>query len=146
MNFLHRTGTFFRISREERILFLKALYLLLIWKVKILILPMPAYAKFFGKKGIEESCTDESNSKYIKTIQAAVYRADSILPWKSKCLTEAITTKRLLEGKNIKTTLFLGVAKDEQQKLIAHAWVRWGERIISGERGYEKFTVVQKFT
>jgi len=146
MNFIHRTGTFFRISREERILFLKALYLLLIWKLRILILPMPAYVKFFGNKGIEESNTDETYSKYIRMIQAAVHRADSVLPWKSKCLTEAITTKRLLDRKNIKTTLFLGVAKDEQQKLIAHAWVRWGERIISGERGYEKFTVVQKFT
>ena len=127
-------------------LFLKALYLLLVWKIKIVLLPMPAYVKFFGQKGTEENSADRSHDAIIKDIQSAVRRADSILPWKSKCLTEAITTKRLLERREIKSTLFLGVAKDEHQKLIAHAWIKWGDRIISGAKGHENFTVVQKFS
>ncbi len=107
---------------------------------------MPAYVKAFGEKGAEENDTDETEYSFIRKVQLAVHRADSILPWKSKCLTEAVATKRLLEKFNLKSTLFLGVAKDERQKLIAHAWLKWGNRIISGERGYEKFTIVQKFT
>ncbi len=107
---------------------------------------MPAYVKSFGQKGIEESDTDETQDQFVSKVQSAVYRADSILPWKSKCLTEAVATKRLLEKFNIKSTLFLGVGKDESQKLIAHAWLKRGTRIISGERGHEKFTVVQKFS
>jgi hypothetical protein len=146
MRIFRKATRYFKISREERRVFLKALYLLLVWKIKIAILPMPAYVKLFGQKGNEEDFADRSQDAIIKKIQIAVRRADSVLPWKSKCLTEAIATKRLLEGREIKSTLFLGVAKDEDQKLIAHAWIKWGDRIISGARGHENFTVVQKFS
>lgn len=146
MKLFTRINKFFRISREERSLFFHSLCLLFIWKVRIVFLPMPAYVKAFGQKGAEEIDIVESQDHFIRKVQSAVQRADSILPWKSKCLTEAIATKRLLEKFNLRSTLILGVAKDESQKLIAHAWLKRGNKIISGERGHEKFTVVQKFS
>ena len=144
--FFHRISRYFNISREERVLFSRALFLLVVWKAKIVFLPMPAYVKYFGEKGVELNFPAEGNEVFIKKVQLSIRRADSVLPWKSKCLTEAIATKRMLEFRKIKSTLLLGVAKDEKEKLIAHAWLILGNRIISGERGHEKFTVVQKFS
>ena len=146
MKLFNKISKFFKISGEERSLFFHSIFLLLIWKIKIVFLPMPAYVKSFGQKGEEESDTDDTQDNIIRKVQSAIRRADSILPWKSKCLTEAVATKRLLKKFNLKSTLFLGVAKDESQKVIAHAWLKWGDRIISGERGHEKFTIVQKFS
>jgi hypothetical protein len=146
MKLFRRVTRYFRISREERKLFLRALYLLFIWKLKIVFLPMPFYVKFLGHKGLEENAADAELETLISKIQSAMRRADSALPWKSKCLAEAIATKRMLDGKGITSTLYLGVAKDEEEKLIAHAWLRWGQKIIAGELGFEKFTVLQKFS
>lgn len=145
MKFKQKIGKYFSLSREERNLFHQALILLISWKIRILFLPMPKYAKYFGEKGKEIIVEEVIMEGLLIKCPQAIRRADLAIPWKSKCLTEAIATKRLLERYNIKSTLFLGVAKDEQQKLIAHAWLRRGKRIISGERGYEKFTVVEKF-
>lgn len=146
MKIIRKISSFFKIEREERRLFFKALWLLLIWKMEIVFLPMRWYVAKFGKKGLEFNEEVELDRSLVRKIQNSVKRADSILPWKSKCLTEAISTKRLLERKSIRSTLYLGVARDEKGKLIAHAWLRQGKRIVSGENGYEKFTVVEKFS
>jgi hypothetical protein len=42
--------------------------------------------------------------------------------------------------------MFLGVNKDEEKNLTAHAWLKCGEIFITGKRGYQKFTVVSSFT
>jgi hypothetical protein len=146
MRFLRKISRYFTIKEEERILFRQALFLLIGWKMKIVFLPMKKYVMFFGVKGNEYLNEDDSKDDLLIRIPIAIRRADSILPWRSKCLTEAIATKRLLAKYNIRSTLFLGVAKDENQKLIAHAWLRCGPRIISGEAGHQKFTIVQKFS
>jgi hypothetical protein len=106
---------------------------------------MRNYVKFFGEKGKEAIYIDVPDSEEIYKFSFAIHRADSVLPWRSKCLTEAIAAKRLLARYNKKSTLFLGVAKDEKQKLIAHAWLKYGQKIIMGEKGHQKFTVVEKF-
>jgi hypothetical protein len=146
MKIFQKIIKYFSFNKEERILFHRALKLLIAWKVRIVFLPMRKYVSFFGEKGKETNEIDVSNENWIGKFPTAIHRADSILPWKSKCLTEAIATKRLLERYQIKSTLFLGVAKDENQKLIAHAWLKMGKKIIAGERGHQKFTIVEKFT
>jgi len=34
------------------------------------------------------------------------------------------------------------VSKDKNSKLIAHAWLKMGNDFVTGEKEYEKFTVV----
>jgi len=50
--------------------------------------------------------------------------------------------KKVLKKLGVKSTLYLGVKKGEKEKMIAHAWLIAGEEKITGEQGYEKFTVV----
>lgn len=145
MKILQNTAKYISLSKKERHLFHQSLVLLISWKIRILILPMERYAKYFGEKGKEIITEGVSNEDMLIKCTRAVRRADSLLPWNSKCLTQAIATKRLLERYDIKSTLFLGVGKDEHQKLIAHAWLKSGKRILSGEKGHERFTIVAKF-
>jgi hypothetical protein len=42
-------------------------------------------------------------------------------------------------------TIYFGLAKESENQLMAHAWVRCGESIISGKAGMERFTVVACF-
>ena len=65
--------------------------------------------------------------------------------WESQCLVKAIAAMKMLERRQIESTLYLGTAKDEKGKLIAHAWLRSGPFYITGAEVMEKFTVVSKF-
>ena len=65
--------------------------------------------------------------------------------WESQCLVKAIAGMKMLEKRNIESTLYLGMAKDEKGKLIAHAWLRSGAIYVSGAEVMERFTVVAKF-
>ena len=44
-------------------------------------------------------------------------------PWESKCLVRALAAKILLRKIGYPNELFLGVKKDAQGNLIAHAWL-----------------------
>lgn len=76
-------------------------------------------------------------------------------PWKSNCLAQAIAAKRMLQRRQIASTLFLGVAKEAAQQpstapeptaeLTAHAWLMCGGDVLTGKREHERFTVVGEF-
>ena len=66
-------------------------------------------------------------------------------PWDSNCLAQALAAKRMLERRRIRSTLYLGVRKDDRGQLQAHAWLRWGDQLITGGRGHEDYAVVASF-
>lgn len=65
--------------------------------------------------------------------------------WECKCLVRAIAALKMLERRQIESTLYLGTARDESGKMIAHAWLRSGPYYITGAEGMERFAVVGKF-
>jgi hypothetical protein len=56
-----------------------------------------------------------------------------------------LTAKALLGQCNLPATIYFGLAKESENQLMAHAWVRCGNKIISGKAGMERFTVVACF-
>ena len=51
----------------------------------------------------------------------------------------------MLKRRGITSTLYLGLAKDDEAKLQAHAWLRCGNRIITGEKEMTGFTTIATF-
>jgi len=68
-----------------------------------------------------------------------------VTPWDSNCLARAITGKRMLRRRGLSSTLYLGVNKSKPQTLEAHAWLRCGDRYITGVPENENFTTVATF-
>lgn len=64
--------------------------------------------------------------------------------WESKCLIKALTAQRMLFKKNIKTTIYLGVAKEDGE-MKAHAWLRCGSIYVTGGNG-DGYSTVAKFS
>lgn len=75
----------------------------------------------------------------------SVNKLSQVTPWESKCLVRALTAQMILRMLNIPSTLYLGLAKDDSQQLIAHAWLRCGSLTITGAREREGFTRVAQF-
>jgi hypothetical protein len=92
---------------------------------------------------VQESTGEE---ELIKSLTRAVRRTGRHAPWKTKCLVDAITAKLLLRRHGIPSVLYLGVHKDKGEKLVAHAWLKCGDKFITGRKGYRKFIVVSSFT
>jgi hypothetical protein len=88
---------------------------------------------------------DPGKEEYIRRISWAIDVLSRRTPWESKCLVQAITAKILLRRKLLPNTLYLGVAKDGNDKMIAHAWTRTGCRIVTGGYGLDAYTVVATF-
>jgi len=65
--------------------------------------------------------------------------------WESKCLVQAMAAKLMLNRRKLKSTLYLGMAKDENGNLIAHAWINSCGLTLTGGRNMDEFTVVSVF-
>jgi hypothetical protein len=63
----------------------------------------------------------------------------------SQCLVQAVAVTWMLQRSDIPSTLYFGVAKDTGGGLKAHAWVRVGEKILTGAKEREDFSVVATF-
>lgn len=86
-----------------------------------------------------------SNNKSLSSISQAINLMSRYTFWESQCLVKAIAAMKMLEKRNIESTLYLGTARDEKGDLAAHAWLRSGPYYITGYEVMDKFTVVGKF-
>jgi hypothetical protein len=71
-------------------------------------------------------------------IQAAAAR----VPWRSDCLPQAMAAHRWLTRTGHHPQLYVGVAKDADGELIAHAWLRCEELTVTGAVAQEYLTLI----
>ena len=128
----------------DYILFIEAWFLLHFAKVIILLMPFKKIASRIGKLHVESTHDLQSMEEPIK-IEHAVRRAARYTLHGSKCYDQALTAKALLGQIGLPATIYFGLAKEGENKLSAHAWVRCGNNIVTGKAGMERFTVIACF-
>lgn len=134
---------YYKIDKKERVILNQTFFWLIYAFVLVRIIPLKWFNSVLGefKKEIEFEI-NEDQLQLIKVLRKNIRRLKRKLPWKVKCFEEAIAVKKVLERHQIKSTIYLGVSKDKNSKLIAHAWLKIGNVFITGKKGFEKFTVV----
>jgi hypothetical protein len=65
--------------------------------------------------------------------------------WTSNCLPRALAGQRMLARRGLPATVYLGAARDEPETMIAHAWLRCGDGLLTGGPGHRRYTVVATF-
>lgn len=136
---------FFSVSAQERRHFFLALYFSAIARFLILFIPFRKYSFWLGRYGSETPETDPESAEYIRLVYLSVRRAQKITPWRFKCLEQAMTAKKLLNRKNIPSTIYFGVNR-RNGKMNAHAWLRCGSTFVTGGRNRHEFTTVAWFS
>lgn len=75
--------------------------------------------------------------------------AAGVLPFRARCLQQAIAVRRMLTRRDIPAMVYLGVAREQRSRAeadhAAHAWVTVGARVISGDGVIDKFAIVARF-
>ncbi len=87
----------------------------------------------------------ETDSEIIKRASYWIRRISPLLPWKCNCLPQAVTGRFVLKIRKIESTLYLGMSKDNEKKLIAHAWLKVGDIPVTGGRDNSEFAEVAYF-
>ncbi|MFA9558204.1 lasso peptide biosynthesis B2 protein [Evansella sp. AB-rgal1] len=92
-----------------------------------------------------ETSFDKKEDPAIKAIAKAIDVMQKYTFWESACLVQAIAAMKMLERRNIDSTLYLGTSKDKEGLMIAHAWLRSGSMYVTGGANCANFTVVSTF-
>ncbi|HYK74696.1 MAG TPA: lasso peptide biosynthesis B2 protein [Pseudoneobacillus sp.] len=102
----------------------------------------PSLGVYMKETALEES--QELNAD-LKKIRHSIKIMSKYTHWDSKCLVRAIAAMKMLERRKINSTLYLGTGKDENGKMIAHAWLRSGSLYVTGYEEMHRFTVSGMF-
>lgn len=102
--------------------------------------PFAELSPKIGELGYE-TAVEAVDVPEVREVQWAVSAVCRRTPWESKCLVQALTAKKLLNGYGLQCTLYMGVCKSEEGEMLAHAWLRCGNRIVTGASGRQRFTV-----
>ena len=139
---LQKLKTLFRYSP----LLIETFFWLGVARLAMVTLPFRWIEPYLGTRTIESSLDElPENPERLKRIAWAVNRMSKYTPWQSKCLVQAIAAKRMLQSRQIVSTLYLGVARNNSKSLEAHAWLRSGSMYLTGGQGEKHFTVVAMF-
>ncbi len=146
MGIILRAYRFIRYN-EHKLITIQAWLLSAYYRFQMLYTDTKKLNSLWGIEGEEsEYQPDMSEYKYVKKVSYAVNRVCNRTKWESKCLVRALVAQRLLAGKGIETTLYLGCRLDDEQKMVAHAWLRCGMAYVTGGNGAaDGFAVVDKF-
>lgn len=132
-------------SKDKNILF-QAFFISGLVRFAILFIPFRRLAVIYGKHKEESTRSlTEVEKEIIFRVGWAVEQISYRTPWESKCLVKALTAQIMLARRKISSTLYLGVGKGKDNKLLAHAWVRSGQVIITGAREMAGFKEVARF-
>lgn len=125
--------TFFKLSYKEKLLVVEIFFLCGIVRLIILTVPFSYIRKHLGKYGSQSTTTvEKENYKITYRVGTLVSATSKYTPWQSKCLVQAIVAQHILKRHCLGTTLYFGVAKDHKGQTQAHAWLRYGEMIVTG--------------
>jgi hypothetical protein len=145
MAILKKLKLFFFLDITTKLILVEA-YVFLGWARFLKFFRFSKVSQTLGEHMNETSFQiDHSDLKLIRTVSQAVNMMSRYTFWESMCLVKAIAAMKMLERRHIESTLYLGTGKDENGKLIAHAWLRSGPFYITGAEEIERFTVVSKF-
>lgn len=128
MNMLYR---FWKISFNDKIFLIRTYFLVWIIRLMLWVFKIQTILKFSEK-------ISSTNDKVI-SIDKIVWAVNStsIYVPKASCLTRSIVAKTILERYNYKSEIKIGVAKDDEGHLNAHAWVEVANKTVIGGSGIE---------
>jgi hypothetical protein len=140
-----RIGKFLARPPAGRLLLLEAL-VYLGWARVLKAMPFSRIAPALGTRQQETPLLhDPADEKRIRQVAQAVRIMSRHTLWESQCLVRAIAAKKMLRRRGIESTLYLGTARDESGKMIAHAWLRCGRIYVTGAEEMNLFTPVAAF-
>lgn len=131
MSKIRRLFKFFRISGSDRHLLIMTLIILATIRLGLWLMPFRTLLKVLAKISRQSDCLEVTNLVSVRKIAWAVNAVSRYMPG-VKCLARALTTQVLMSRYGHSCELRIGVAKAEEGKLEAHAWIEHEGLVVIG--------------
>lgn len=128
----------------KKTLFYTLVFLLLcINKVLIHIIPFKKLIRYYSNASdnIESFVVGENR---VNMIRHSINRNRRLLLWKPVCFEQSLTVLLLARFFRLPGSIYFGICKSQNGKMIAHAWSQIGNYWVTGDDQKDRFTVVYK--
>jgi hypothetical protein len=132
----------------QRFTLFEAAWTLIAAQAAVKLLPFGRIAPGLGQLGEPPPITPlaADAAQQAQRVGWAVRALAHYLPWDARCLAQAIAASWMLRRRGLPGTFYLGVDHGQATWLEAHAWLRCGDAILTGEPQHERFKVIAVFT
>ena len=120
---------FFLPYRQKKLLH-QSYLLVLIIRICLWFVPYKKLSDWLSRFN-SNNLNEDVNWEIIKEVTHSVKSVSRFVP-RATCLTQALAVKTLLDWRGQNSKLQIGVARDENQKFQAHAWIEVEGRVIIG--------------
>lgn len=117
---MNRLRKFCRLKWKEKLLFCESLFLNLYVGALLKVIPFRWIPRLFRSP---QFAVGTLQPEVVENVKVAVRQAGWISPWKNRCLVSSLTARYMLRRRRISSELYLGMAKNEAGRMIAHAWL-----------------------
>jgi hypothetical protein len=131
---MEQLARFARLPRRDQSLLVAAASLIVAFRIALWVLPFRAVRAWVQRMGTERA----SPSRDAATIGSAVEAAARRIPF-SNCLSNALAGQVLMSRSGVISHVRIGVARDADGRVTAHAWVESGGRGVIGAHGSQRF-------
>jgi hypothetical protein len=133
----------------RRALLVEAVGALLAAQLRVRCLPFRRVAARLGASGAETGHELTPAQQLLsREVEWAIAAASRRLRPRPTCLMEAVAAQALLRRRGVASTVYLGVApaRADGRQINAHAWLRCGERIVTGKTEAGRFRALACFS
>ena len=133
---MRKLAAFFALPLRDQALLIEAFATLATVRAALLLFTIDSLRAWAGRAG--------RGSKPVDRIVWAVRAASRSMPG-TTCLCSALALQRLLSAQGCASELQIGVAR-EAKGIAAHAWVLHEGRVLIGEEGQDRYTILTTWT
>lgn len=136
------------ILRKDRLLILEAIAALALAHVLIGWLPLRTGLRLAGLRLVAVDKAQPDAPAYVETalaVGASISRAARKAPFRAVCLQQSMACVLMLRRRGMKPRICIGVAKNTAGIFEAHAWTIYGNTIVTGSNGHERFAVISAY-
>lgn len=143
---MRKLNNFTRLSGLEKKLFFKSFFLMLFIRFSFYFFSFKSIYQFLKNRKLRNNKVQEKSGEY-KIILESIQKAGRYIPG-CTCLIKALAAQYLLREQGYDSQLQIGVLKDQQQSLKAHAWLEMDGKVVIGENGglshYATFSSIEE--
>lgn len=137
---MRRLGKFLGLSTTERLHLVEAALLLAVIRPGLRLLPFQTLRRLLERVGRMSASSREVHYSSAESVRRVVTTASRYLPASGACLTRALAVQTMLARRGRPALLRIGVARDEQGRLQAHAWVASEGKVVIGGSEIDGYT------
>ncbi len=136
---MRRLRKLYHLDWSDRILLVKAWILVWSLRLALWLLPFKWIRSVLSRIAGRQSERPGADPEFPQKVSWAVTAVSRFTPGAGNCLVQALAANFLLKRRGYRSHLRIGVVKDEDGKLDAHAWVECDDRTVIGGAGIERY-------